>query len=79
MKVPPHRLEEVVGVVNEYDGVTHNYERESQYNLWFTVAAKKRSDLDAAIAGIIDRAGAEDVLRLPASRVFKIGVILPIE
>ena len=79
MKVPPDRLEEVAGVVSEHDGVTHNYEREGEYNLWFTVTAKTRSDLDAAITRITDRARVEDVLRLPASRVFKIGVILPIK
>jgi len=36
MRVPAERMEEVVSVVNEYMSVTHNYQREHDYNLWFT-------------------------------------------
>ncbi len=41
-KVPKRRLDEFVAVVNEYPGVTHNYEREADYNIWFTVIANPR-------------------------------------
>jgi DNA-binding Lrp family transcriptional regulator len=37
MKVPEGKMEHVVSVVNEYMSVTHNYRREHDYNLWFTV------------------------------------------
>jgi len=79
MKVAAERLEEVAGIVSDQEGVTHNYQRQGEYNLWFTVTAKTRSDLDLVIARIVERTGVEDVLRLPASRVFKIGLILPVK
>lgn len=78
MKVPRERLAQVAQVVGEHPGVTHNYEREGEYNLWFTITTKTRSDLDRIVADIEKRAGIENLLRLPASRVFKIRVILPI-
>ena len=39
MRVPPERMEEVASIVNEYRTVTHNYEREHDFNLWFTITA----------------------------------------
>ena len=77
MNVPRERLDEVAQVVNEYAGVTHNYERDGEYNLWFTISAKTRSELERCVAEIRDRTGVDAILRLPASHVFKSRVILP--
>ncbi|MEA3487477.1 MAG: AsnC family transcriptional regulator, partial [Thermodesulfobacteriota bacterium] len=33
-KVSADRLEQFVGVVNSYRGVTHNYLRDHEYNVW---------------------------------------------
>ena len=33
------KIKEFVSVVNGYPGVTHNYEREGNYNIWFTLIA----------------------------------------
>jgi len=79
MKVPRDRLEEVAQVVNECEGVTHNYERVGEYNLWFTITAKTRAELDQRVAEVRDRTGVDDILRLPASRVFKSRVVLPFD
>ena len=78
MKVPRERLEEVAQVVNEYHGVTHNYEREGDYNLWFTISQERRSELDRILADIRSRTNIKEMLRLPASRKFKVEVILPL-
>jgi DNA-binding Lrp family transcriptional regulator len=80
MKVPAERVEKVASIVSEYHGVTHNYEREcDEYNLWFTITAQTRPELDQVMGDIEKRAGIEDITRLPARRVFKTSVILPIE
>jgi DNA-binding Lrp family transcriptional regulator len=78
MKVPPERLEQVAQTVNEYHGVTHNYERDGDYNLWFTVSEETRGELDRVLADIENRTGIKDMLRLPTTRKFKVRVVLPI-
>ena len=37
LEVEPNKLAQVAERINAYDGVTHNYEREGVYNLWFTL------------------------------------------
>ncbi|MBW2138430.1 MAG: Lrp/AsnC family transcriptional regulator, partial [Deltaproteobacteria bacterium] len=35
-KVPDEKLDQFVATVNRYPGVTHNYRRNHDYNVWFT-------------------------------------------
>lgn len=72
MRVPPARLEEVGALVSEYDGVTHNYARDGSYNLWFTLIAPSPRELDRLLAEICHRSGVDDILNLPAEKVFKV-------
>ena len=37
--VPKEQLEKIAAIVNQFEQVNHNYEREHQYNLWFVVTA----------------------------------------
>jgi len=73
LSVPDDRLEEAVEIVNSYAGVTHNYEREGKYNVWFTIIAPSDEDIERTIEEIKTRTGAP-ALNLPATRVFKIKV-----
>jgi len=73
LSVPPDRLDEAVEIVNSYPGVTHNYEREEDYNVWFTVIAPSDEAIERTIEEIGERTGAP-VLNLPATHVFKIKV-----
>lgn len=74
MKVEPEKADEVAGVVNEYPEVSHNYLRpdESGYHLWFTVSARE-DRIQEILSEIRSRTGLE-MLVLPTSRIFKIGV-----
>ncbi len=78
MRVPADKMEEVVSVVNEYMSVTHNYQREHDYNLWFTVTTcgSGGKDLRSTVEEIKERTGIpdSDVLDLPTTRVFKVDV-----
>ncbi|MDD4587407.1 MAG: AsnC family transcriptional regulator [Heliobacteriaceae bacterium] len=78
LKVPPDRVDAVVAIVNGYPGVTHNYLREHEYNMWFTLIAPTAAKMAAIIAEIKARTGCE-LQNLPASRVFKIKVDLPVD
>ncbi|MHC1635218.1 MAG: siroheme decarboxylase subunit alpha [Candidatus Methanospirareceae archaeon] len=76
MRVPEEKMEEVVNVVNKYENVTHNYEREHDYNLWFTLLAPDEAELRRIVEEIKRKAGVSDVdiLDLPTNRYFKIDV-----
>ena len=64
--------------VNTYPGVSHNYEREGPYNLWFTVAVPPDSSLK--LKGVVERmarrCGVKDYLILKAVKTFKLRVDL---
>lgn len=73
-KVPPKKVEEFVAVVNSYPGVTHNYEREGDYNIWFTLIAPSRREIERILGEISRKTGIKNILNLPASKIFKIAV-----
>lgn len=75
MRVPEERLEYAVRVVNEHPGVSHNYARSDALNLWFTLAVPPGDDLSNELQALVEQVGPEEVLDLPAVRVFKIGVL----
>jgi len=76
MKVPKNKVNDVARVINEYDNVSHNYEREDEYNVWFTLAASSKSELAMMLEEIKQKTDTEDhdMLDLPTIRRFKINV-----
>lgn len=72
--VPEERIEEVAALISEYPNVTHNYEREDRYNVWFTLIAHSPARVQAILDEIAERTGIDDILDLPAIRLFKIKV-----
>ncbi len=57
MAVPAAELEDVAAIVNGFDEVNHNYEREHHFNLWFVVVASDEDHLEQVLAKIEDRCG----------------------
>jgi DNA-binding Lrp family transcriptional regulator len=74
MKVPSERLDEVAETVNSYSGVTHNYGREHEFNLWFTLIAENEEKIIEIIEEIKAKTGVQKILSLPAINLFKINV-----
>ncbi len=74
MKVPPKDIEETARIVSSYDGVTHNYERDDVYNLWFTLICESQERIEEILAEIHQKTGISDMLNLPATRLHKIKV-----
>ncbi len=74
VKVPPERLEEVAALVSSYPQVTHNYGRDHEYNLWFTLVCPNRQEIERIAEEIVERAGVGGLRLLPADRMFKIRV-----
>jgi DNA-binding Lrp family transcriptional regulator len=77
-RVPEDRLEAFIAEVNRHPGVTHNYLRRHEYNVWFTVIAPSEESL-AALPAEIARGTGIPVLSLPATRLYKIKVDFPWE
>lgn len=71
-KVPEERLKAFVEVVNSYAGVTHNYRRNHEYNVWFTFIAPDKDTLEKSIAEIRERTVITDIISMSAVRTFKI-------
>ena len=74
LKVEPSELNTVAEAVNRYPGATHNYEREDQYNLWFTLLTPNAECESNILAEIRSLRGVEDMLRLKANKKYKINV-----
>lgn len=74
MKVPEENIDSVASIVNGYNGVTHNYLRNNEYNMWFTVLGRGSGELDKILGEIRAKTGVEDLINLPAVRMFKIKV-----
>lgn len=71
-KVPSDMIEQASAVINEYAGVSHNYEREGHFNLWFTLTAPTAEALASTLDEIIRFVRPEEVLDLPVLRTLKI-------
>jgi DNA-binding Lrp family transcriptional regulator len=71
-QVPPDKIDLFAATVNQYPGVTHNYQRDNHYNVWFTFIAPSMDMIEANLAAISQATGVEEILNLPATRVFKI-------
>lgn len=72
-KAPPDRFDQFVSVVNACPGVTHNYERNHEYNVWFTLISPTEEDKRRTIRELENNTGVP-LLELPALRIFKIRV-----
>ncbi len=74
----PHRAAQII---NSHPGVSHNYLRTHEFNLWFTVATPPDSEL--GLEGTLDvlqrLTGAESIRQLPTLTLFKINMNLEME
>jgi DNA-binding Lrp family transcriptional regulator len=73
-KVDPEHPWRPAKIVNQHPGVSHNYLRNHEFNMWFTVATEPDSPLglDGTLEVIKQETGAESVRQLPTLKLFKI-------
>jgi siroheme decarboxylase len=74
----PHRA---AAIINEHPGVSHNYLRNHDFNLWFTIATAPDSKLglDGTLDVLSELSGAESMRKLPTLTMFKINMNLEME
>jgi uroporphyrinogen-III synthase/DNA-binding Lrp family transcriptional regulator len=76
MKVPANRVEEMGKMISGFNEVTHNYIRDNEYNLWFTLITSSQEKLGTIFEEILKVTGIPktDTLNLPVTRKHKIKV-----
>ena len=77
-KVKKEDIDKAVEVINAHPGVSHNYERDHDFNIWFTIAVdpKSKLGLEKSVEILAKETNAEDFIILPTLKMFKISVKL---
>jgi DNA-binding Lrp family transcriptional regulator len=80
-KVDPDNPWRAANIINQHPGVSHNYLRNHEFNIWFTIATEPDSPLglDCTLEVLAELAGAESVRQLPTLKLFKIRMDLEME
>jgi DNA-binding Lrp family transcriptional regulator len=80
-KVDPENPWRAANVINEHPGVSHNYLRNHEFNIWFTIATEPDSPLglEGTLEVLARIAGAESIRQLPTLKLFKIRMDLEME
>jgi DNA-binding Lrp family transcriptional regulator len=80
-KVDPENPWRAANVINQHPGVSHNYLRNHEFNIWFTIATEPDSPLglDGTLEALARLAGAESIRQLPTLKLFKIRMDLEME
>ncbi len=80
-KVDPENPWRAAQVINDHPGVSHNYLRNHDFNIWFTIATEPDSPLglEGTLKALSEEAGAESIRQLPTLKLFKIRMDLEME
>ena len=74
LSVEQHAIESVAEFINRCPGITHNYEREGHFNLWFTLLTPS-PEIEQKILGEISALqGVRDMIRLKSNKKYKVNV-----
>lgn len=78
MRVPMADLESIAALVSEEPAVTHNYEREHEFNLWFVITGPDRGTISETIEHIARRTGLP-VMDLPLLKAYHVDLGFPLD
>ncbi len=80
-KVDSENPQRAAKIVNSHPGVSHNYLRTHDFNLWFTIATPPDSELGLAgtLEVLMGETGASSMRQLPTLTLFKINMNLEME
>jgi DNA-binding Lrp family transcriptional regulator len=80
-KVDAENPQRAAAIVNSHPGVSHNYLRTHDFNLWFTIATPPDSELglEGTLDALMRETGGESMRQLPTLTLFKINMNLEME
>ncbi|MGE5418376.1 MAG: AsnC family transcriptional regulator [Acidobacteriota bacterium] len=77
MMVPNEALDRTAEVINSFKEVTHNYQRDHRYNIWFTVTAESETRRSDILRSITEQSGL-DVFSMPVIKAYKIKAVFKV-
>jgi len=77
-QISPEKIDEAVKIINSHPGISHNYERNHDFNIWFTLGVAPDSELglEKTVEILAKLTKADDFIMLPTLKLFKINVKL---
>ena len=73
-RVPEEKFDTFIEVVSQYPGVTHNYRRNHDLNVWFTFISSSMEEIEQNLTEIARATGVDEIYNLPSEKLFKISV-----
>lgn len=74
--VKSDKIEFIANEINKHPGVSHNYERNHEFNIWFTLAVAPGDDMKIALDKMSSLDGVLKYRLMPTLKLYKIGVRL---
>ena len=74
LRVSEGNMPEIIKHINHYDGVTHNYEREGEYNLWFTLQTPSETERRKILSAFRSLPGVERMIAMHSRKKYKVRV-----
>ena len=77
VKASAYNIKRAARRINYYPEVTHNYRRDAEYNLWFTLVAQNNKRITQILRQLKRDKNIEEIAEFPAVKLFKINVKFP--
>jgi len=77
VSVDEDNLPAFIDELNRHKGVTHNYERDGELNIWFTISEKMIDDIEGYL-NALEKKYSLKIYRFPEKKVFKIKTYFPL-
>ena len=72
MRVAENHMDKASQLLIKHPRISHAYERNHYYNLWFTLATLATNDIEAELLELVEPIEAEDFFSLPVVTTFKL-------
>ncbi|MCX8022824.1 MAG: Lrp/AsnC family transcriptional regulator [Syntrophorhabdaceae bacterium] len=77
VRVKEEKLEAFIEELNRHQGVTHNYERDGDLNIWFTITSRTKEQIQSFLSELEKKYDVV-IYRFPEKKTFKIKTFFPV-
>ena len=78
LHVPPERVDEVAAMINRLPTISHNYERDHHYNMWFVISSEDEAEVERTLQTVEQKTGLRP-LNLPTLEEYFVEINFPFE